>query len=164
MNPSPARPDTDKAVNDLTVQIKTSSARETIEAGKRIGAKLVGGDIIAFRGDLGAGKTTITRGIAMGLGLKDEVFSPTFALVNEYKNSSGPSIYHFDMYRISSDELESIGFFDYLGEDSIIIIEWSENIEDMLPKGSIIIEIKRISDEERLIEITGGEGFADIGD
>lgn len=164
MNRSAARRDIDKAVNDLSIQIKTCSARETIEAGKRIGAKLVGGDIVAFRGGLGAGKTTITRGIAMGVGLKDDVSSPTFALVNEYVNPMGPNIYHFDMYRISSDELEAIGFFDYLGDESIILIEWSENIEDMLPKVTIVIEIERISDEERLIAVSGGERFADIGD
>lgn len=152
-----------KAVNDLSITIKTGSARETIEAGKKIGARLKGGDIVAFKGGLGAGKTTITRGITMGIGLDDVAFSPTFALVNEYINPQGANVYHFDMYRISADELESIGFYDYLGEDSIILIEWSENIEDALPDGVITVEIERLSDEERLIKVSGGERFADIG-
>lgn len=147
----------------MDITIKTCSARETIEVGKRIGTKLAGGDIVAFKGGLGAGKTTITRGIVMGARLEDIAFSPTFALVNEYLNPNGPDIYHFDMYRISSEELETIGFYDYLGEDSIILIEWSENIADALPGSVITIELERITDDERLITISGGERFADIG-
>lgn len=162
MNRSAGRP-VIKAVSDLSITIKTRSVSETIEAGKKIGSRLRGGDIVAYRGGLGAGKTTITRGIAMGIGLEDVAFSPTFAIVNEYLNPSGVDVYHFDMYRISSDELESIGFYDYLGEDSIILIEWSENIEDALPKETITIEIERISDDERSITVSGGERFADIG-
>ncbi len=139
----------------------THSAAETIEVGKIIGKLLRGGDIIAFRGGLGAGKTTITHGIAIGMGLRDDVSSPTFALVNEYIGSK-LSLCHFDMYRITADELESIGFYDYLTEDRVIAIEWSENIEDELPEGVITIEIERIGEDERRITVTGDERFDHI--
>ena len=144
--------------------LRAASPEETIELGKRIGACLKGGEVIAFRGGLGAGKTTITRGIARGMGLEDNVSSPTFALVNEY-HGEGLSLYHFDMYRISGEEaLETTGFFDYMEEGGVIAVEWSENISEFLPGDVIFIDIERISDEERLITITGGENFADIGD
>lgn len=142
----------------MTYKYKTSSAEETINLGKRLGERLRGGDIIAFRGGLGAGKTTMTRGIALGMGLRDEVSSPTFALVNEYL---GPlRLCHFDMYRISGAlDLESTGFFDYLSDDCVIAIEWSENIADELPNGCIVIEFSDISGEAREITIIGDERF-----
>ena len=127
-----------------------------------IGKKLLGGDIIAFKGGLGAGKTTITHGIAIGMGLRDDVSSPTFAIVNEYIGS-GLSLCHFDMYRISADELESIGFYDYLTDDRVLAIEWSENIADELPDGVITIDIERIGEDDRKIIVTGDERFDDIG-
>ncbi len=127
-----------------------------------IGKKLRGGDIIAFKGGLGAGKTTITHGIAIGMGLRDDVSSPTFAIVNEYIGS-GLSLCHFDMYRISADELESIGFYDYLTDDRVLAIEWSENIADELPDGVITIDIERIGEDDRKIIVTGDERFDDIG-
>lgn len=127
-----------------------------------IGKKLRGGDIIAFKGGLGAGKTTITHGIAIGMGLRDDVSSPTFAIVNEYIGS-GLSLCHFDMYRISADELESIGFYDYLADDRVLAIEWSENIADELPDGVITIDIERIGEDDRKIIVTGDERFDDIG-
>lgn len=142
----------------MTYKYKTSSAEETINLGKRLGERLRGGDIIAFRGGLGAGKTTMTRGIALGMGLRDEVSSPTFALVNEYL---GPlRLCHFDMYRIiGALDLESTGFFDYLSDDCVIAIEWSENIADELPKDCIVIEFSDISGEAREITIIGDERF-----
>ena len=127
-----------------------------------IGKKLRGGDIIAFKGGLGAGKTTITHGIAIGMGLRDDVSSPTFAIVNEYIGS-GLSLCHFDIYRISADELESIGFYDYLTDDRVLAIEWSENIADELPDGVITIDIERIGEDDRKIIVTGDERFDDIG-
>ncbi len=147
----------------MTTEFVTHSAVQTIEVGKRIGKKLRGGDIIAFKGGLGAGKTTITHGIALGMGLKDDVSSPTFAIVNEYIGER-LSLCHFDMYRISADELESIGFYDYLTEDRVIAIEWSENIADELPGGIITIEILRTGEDDRRIIVTGDDRFDDIGD
>lgn len=139
----------------------THSAEETIALGEKIGKKLSKGDVIAFRGDLGAGKTTITRGISIGLGLGDNVTSPTFSLVNEYRGKE-KSLIHFDMYRITnSDDIELTGFWDYIEEGCVLAVEWSENISDLIPKNSIIISIKRIDDNTREIEILGDERFDD---
>lgn len=145
----------------MTTEFVTHSAAETIEVGKIIGSRLRGGDIIAFKGGLGAGKTTITHGIALGMGLRDDVSSPTFAIVNEYIGDK-LSLCHFDMYRISADELESIGFYDYLTDDRVLAIEWSENIADELPDGIITIEILRTGEDDRRIIVTGDERFDDI--
>lgn len=136
----------------------THSPEETITFGKEIGSKLKGGDVIAFVGGLGAGKTTFTRGLAIGMGLGDEVTSPTFALVNEYKGKI--NLYHFDMYRImNAESLETTGFYDYLSDDNVLAIEWSENIKDCLDKNTIYITINRIDDDTREIIIDGGERF-----
>ena len=140
----------------------TGSTEETIALAVRAGSRLRKGDVIAYKGGLGAGKTTFTRGLAIGAGLDDDVSSPTFALVNEYHGKL--DIYHFDMYRIeSADDLETTGFFDYPMEDSVFVIEWSENIQKVLPEGTIYIDIKRIDDDTREITIEGDERFADLG-
>lgn len=139
------------------------SPKETIEYAKQIGFRLNKGDVIAYRGGLGAGKTTFTRGLAMGLGLPDEVTSPTFALVNEYRGRI--TLYHFDMYRIeSSADLETTGFYDYPLEESVFAIEWAENIVDALPTNTIFVTINYIDETTREIIIKGDERFADIGD
>ena len=143
------------------IKYKTESPEETIELASKIGAVLRKGDVIAYRGGLGAGKTTFTRGLAIGAGLEDEVTSPTFALINEYHGNL--DIYHFDMYRIEgTDDLETTGFFDYPMDESVFVIEWSENISEILPENTIYIEIKRTGDESREIIIEGDERFADI--
>lgn len=143
--------------------IITHSPEETIALGERIGALLRGGEVIAYRGGLGAGKTTITRGISLGMGLGDEVTSPTFALVNEYTGGR-LNLYHFDMYRITSaEDLETAGFYDFMNERSVIAAEWSENIADELPDDTIYIDIARIDDDTREIKITGDERFEAIG-
>jgi len=109
------------------------SPQNTEELAMDFSKTLLGGEVIAFRGDLGMGKTCFTRGLARGLGFLGEVTSPTFALINEYLGGKF-NIYHFDMYRISSwDELYSSGFFEYLDEGGIVVCEWSENIENALP-------------------------------
>ncbi|MBR1393431.1 MAG: tRNA (adenosine(37)-N6)-threonylcarbamoyltransferase complex ATPase subunit type 1 TsaE [Ruminococcus sp.] len=144
----------------MTYTFETSSPGETIVLGREIGALLRGGECIAYRGDLGAGKTTMTRGIALGIGLDDDVTSPTFALVNEYRGGR-LSLCHFDMYRItSSADLETTGFFDYMDDDTVLAVEWSENIEDALPPGTIIITLERTGDDTRKITIDGDERFA----
>ena len=143
-------------------KVITNSPEETIAFARKIGALLHKGDVIAYRGGLGGGKTTFTRGLAMGAGLEDEVTSPTFALINEYRGAV--TIYHFDMYRIESmADLETTGFFDYPLEESIFAIEWSENIEEALPENTIHIDIRRIDDDIREITIQGDERFAGIG-
>ena len=139
----------------------THSPEETIALGEKIGKRLRGGDIIAYVGGLGCGKTTITRGISSGLGLGDEVSSPTFALVNEYRGRD-ISLIHFDMYRIlSAEDLETTGFFDYMSDDAVLAIEWSENISDELPEGVITMTLERIDDNTRKITVNGDERFDD---
>jgi len=142
------------------IKIKTSSPEETIAAAKKLGGLLKAGDMIAYKGGLGAGKTTFTRGLAIGMGLGDNVTSPTFALVNEYRGED-ITLYHFDMYRINSEEdLESTGFYDYDFENNVAAVEWSENIADFLPKSTIYITIERLSELEREIIIEDGGRFA----
>ncbi len=113
---------------------------------------LKAGDVIAFIGGLGAGKTAFVRGLAKGMGVSGEVNSPTFSLVHEY--AGAVPLYHFDMYRISGlDDLYSTGFFDYLDTEAVLAIEWSENILDALPEHTIYISIVPTGEEERRIEI-----------
>lgn len=134
----------------------SNSAFETENLARKFASKLKGNEVIAFYGDLGVGKTAFTRGVADFFGLKDEVSSPTFALVNEY-SSEKVKIYHFDMYRINTfEDLESTGFFDYL-ERGIILVEWSENIKEYLPENLIEIKISKTGENSREIEIIGGD-------
>lgn len=138
------------------MEVYSKSFLETEALGKKFASKLKGNEVIAFYGDLGAGKTTFTRGIADFFNLKHEVSSPTFSLVNEYETPQ-IKIYHFDMYRINSlEDLESTGFFDYLGK-GIFIIEWSENIDRYLPDETIKIKIENNDQNSRIIYIKGAD-------
>lgn len=142
----------------------TRSPEETIALAQKIGAKLRPGDCIAYQGDLGAGKTTFTRGLALGMGLGDCVTSPTFALVHEYSREGVTPLIHFDMYRIADEnELETTGFYDYPQKESVFAVEWSENIRAALPKDTMILTLQRTGDEQRQITLKGDERFADIG-
>ncbi len=142
----------------------THSADETVRFGQKLGRLLKKGDIIAFIGGLGSGKTTITSGIAAGMENFGDVMSPTFTLVNEYRSGKIP-IYHFDMYRIIGEEaLETTGFYDYPLHDSVFIIEWAENILQCLPENTIFVKFEYIDENTRKIEINGDDRFADIGD
>ena len=133
----------------------TASPEETEALAERLAAVLKGDEIIAFKGGLGAGKTAFTRGLARAFGITDGVSSPTFALVHEYRGRC--TIYHFDMYRVSGwDDLYSTGFFDYEGS-GIMVIEWSENIEDFLPENHITIRIACLGENEREIMVEGVE-------
>ncbi len=141
------------------IKIRTNSPEETVGAAEIIGGLLRGGDVIAYKGGLGAGKTTFTRGLALGMGLPDEVHSPTFALVNEYR-SGEKVMYHFDMYRIMNAEaLETTGFYDYISDESVIVCEWSENIAGCFPENTITITIDRVGENEREISLEGDERF-----
>lgn len=133
------------------------SSDETENFGSQLAKSLIPGDVVALFGDLGAGKTAFTRGLAKGLGFNGEVSSPTFALVHEYPGDI--SIYHFDMYRITTwDDLYSTGFFDYLDMGGVLVIEWSENIENCLPDGTIRVTISKNDNEnERIITLQRGE-------
>lgn len=137
----------------------TNSPAETVALAQRLAKGLVGGEIIAFRGGMGMGKTCFTRGLALGLGFSGQVSSPTFALVNEYIGGRLP-LYHFDMWRIENwEDLYSSGFFDYADTDGVIAAEWSENIEGALQNQNVItVNIERLSDMSRKITIDGG-GF-----
>lgn len=146
---------------------QTNSPEETEQLARRVGEKLRDGDVIAYRGGMGMGKTAFTQGLATGMGIGGElVSSPTFALINEYRKN-GRRLCHFDMYRIDGyDSLYSTGFFDYLDQDAVLAIEWSENIQglDVLPKGTIWITISQTGESSRRIEIEGGERFEALGD
>ena len=146
----------------MIYEFETDCAAQTIALGQEIGARLTGGEVIAYSGGLGVGKTTITRGISLGMGLGDEVTSPTFALVNEYQGRER-SLCHFDMYRITdADDLFATGYYDYIG-NGVIIIEWSENIESELEPDCIRIRISKTeSENERIFEIEGLDDYADV--
>lgn len=134
----------------------TNSADETTELGKKLGSVLKGGTVVAFFGGLGMGKTAFTRGLAQALCVKEEVSSPTFAIVNDY--GGNPPLYHFDMYRVESwDDLYASGFFDFYEAGGILAVEWSENIENALPENTIRVQIERGEhDNQRIITIDGG--------
>ncbi len=135
----------------------SKSFLETGQIAKHLAETLKGNEIIALYGDLGAGKTAFTRGVADFFGIKGMVSSPTFSIMNEYQSDKF-KIYHFDMYRVNSlEDLESTGFFDYI-DNGIIIIEWAENIEKDFPNGAIKVHIDKTEDENtRLIKIDGAE-------
>lgn len=139
-------------MSNLSKVYKSYSYEDTLKIGEEIAQSLNGTEVIALFGGLGMGKTAFTTGVAKGLGCTDCVSSPTFALVNEYHGRC--NIYHFDMYRISSwDDLYSIGFFDYL-DTGVLVIEWSENIENALPDEYIRITIEKGNNEnERILTV-----------
>ena len=142
------------------MQITTYSADETQALGTKLAKRLQPGDVIAYFGDLGAGKTALTRGIAQGLGITDIVTSPTYTIVNEYLTGRLP-LFHFDMYRLgSSDELFDIGWEDYLARGGVCAVEWSENVEDVL-QGAIRVTIEKdpFEADTRRITIEGGSRF-----
>ena len=133
--------------------VSVYSPEETEKVGAEFSRMLKSGDFVAFKGDLGAGKTTFIRGMASVLCPKARVQSPTYTVVNEYKGN--PPLFHFDMYRITDeDSLYGIGFFDYLDRDGISVCEWSEQIEEYLPEDRYVVEILRTEDNSgRIIKI-----------
>ncbi len=131
----------------------SKSPQETEKIAENLAATLIGGEVIAFRGGLGMGKTCFTRGLANGIGFEGEVSSPTFALINEYLGGEFP-VFHFDMYRINSwEDLYSSGFFEYIDRGGIVVAEWSENIESALPENTVYVEFEAPSENERKITI-----------
>ena len=143
------------------MQYITTSPTETEAIGAALGKILPAGTVIAYRGDLGAGKTAFTRGLARGLGYAEPVTSPTYTIVNEYLGGRLP-LFHFDMYRLrSSDDLWDIGWDDYLDRNGVCAVEWSENVDDAM-EGAICVTIHKTGETSRRIVIEGGENLADL--
>lgn len=134
------------------ITLKTNTAEETIELGRKIGRLLTKGDVIAMQGTLAAGKTTITKGIAESLGVTDTITSPTFCLISEY--SGKMPLYHMDVYRLDGGEdFINLGTDDMIYGDGVSIIEWSEKIMEELPKKTIILKLEPQEDDSRIITI-----------
>ena len=143
------------------MQLITNSPAETEALGAALAARLTPGAVLAYRGDLGAGKTAFTRGLARGLGYAEPVTSPTYTIVNEYLGGRLP-LFHFDMYRLSSsDDLWDIGWEDYLDRGGVCAVEWSENVSDAM-EGAITVGIEKLDDTTRRITLEGGEDLADF--
>ena len=139
---------------------RTENTAQTEALGQQLGRTLAPGSVVAFRGGLGMGKTAFTRGLARGLGCTGRVTSPTFTIVNEYRGKI--PLFHFDMYRLgSSDALFDIGWEDYLDRGGVCAVEWSENVADAMPEGTVYVTIRRSPEGEnaRIITITGGEAL-----
>lgn len=135
----------------------SNSPEDTMRIAAKLAKTLHGGEVIAFVGGLGMGKTCFVSGLAEGLGFDGEVSSPTFALINEYTGGR-LALYHFDMYRVEDwESLYSTGFFDYLESGGVIAVEWSENISGALPDNTVFVEFKRTGDSSRVITVTGCE-------
>ena len=140
----------------------TNSPEETEAIGAALGKIIKPGTVIAYRGDLGAGKTAFTRGLARGLGCREIVTSPTYTIVNEYLGGRIP-LFHFDMYRLaSSDDLFDIGWEDYLERGGVCAVEWSENVDDAM-EDAVYITIEKLGEDSRRITIEGGDDLADLG-
>mgnify|MGYP004652626085 FL=1 len=139
----------------------THSPEDTEKLGAALAQRLKPGTIIAYTGDLGAGKTAFTRGLAKGLGYTQPVTSPTYTIVNEYLGGRLP-LFHFDMYRLaSSDDLWDIGWEDYLERGGVCAVEWSENVADAM-ENAIRVDIAKLSDDTREITIEGENANADF--
>ena len=140
------------------MEFVTHSREETEALGARLADALDGGRVVAFTGDLGAGKTAFVSGMARALGVEERVTSPTFTIVNEYEGGRLP-LFHFDMYRLgSSEELFGIGWEDYLARGGVCAVEWSENVEDALEEDAVRVDIRRGDGEDwRVIAIEGVE-------
>ena len=139
----------------------TTTPLETEAVGAGLAAHLHPGDVIAYVGGLGAGKTAFTRGLARGLGVSDSVTSPTYTIVNEYLSGKMP-LFHFDMYRLrSADDLFDIGWEDYLERGGVCAVEWSENVTEAM-ENAIWVRIERLDADRRRITIEGGETLADF--
>ena len=135
-------------------ELHTSSPEETIAAGRQLARQLAPGQMIILRGDLGAGKTTLTKGIAEGFAAarEEDVTSPTFTLVHEYR---GPEVtlFHIDLYRLETErEIDAAGLEEYLTPDGVTVIEWAERLSE-IPAGALRVEIEYLSDTERRIRV-----------
>ena len=140
----------------VKIEIISNSATQTFEIARLIGEKLKNGDILALSGELGSGKTCFTKGLAKGLGVSDkyQITSPTFTLINEYPARC--KLYHFDVYRLNSySELEDLGYEEYLSGDGVVVIEWAEKIDKLIPRDSIFINFEYVDENSRKMIIRG---------
>lgn len=135
----------------------------TIVLGKKIGQQLVAGDVLVLDGDLGAGKTTFTKGLAAGLEIPDIVKSPTFTIIHEYQDGRLP-LYHMDAYRLENGGAEDLGLEEYFDGDGVSVVEWAEFVEDELPADFLAIHFKRTDDDNtRILEFEPhGQHFEQI--
>ena len=139
----------------------TNSPEETEALAARLAEQLKPGTVIAYQGELGAGKTAFTRGLARGLRCKEPVTSPTYTIVNEYLGGRIP-LFHFDMYRLGcADDLWDIGWDDYLERGGVCAVEWSENVAEAM-EDPILVRLDKLGESTRRITIEGGAGYADI--
>ena len=144
------------------MEYMTNAPEETEALGEKLGKLLRPGTVLAYLGDLGAGKTAFTRGLARGLGCRETVTSPTYTIVNEYLGGRLP-LFHFDMYRLaSSDDLWDIGWEDYLERGGVCAVEWSENVAEAMEE-AITVTIEKLGENTRRITIEGGDTLADLG-
>ena len=143
------------------MEFMTNSPEETEDVGRALGKIVKPGTVLAYTGDLGAGKTAFTRGLAKGLGVTEQVTSPTYTIVNEYLSGRIP-LFHFDMYRLTSaDDLWDIGWEDYLDRGGVCAVEWSERVAEVL-EGTIRVCIEKTGENTRRITVKGGEQLADF--
>ena len=123
-----------------------NSEQDTVKLGRLIGEKLKAGDIICLNGEMGCGKTYFTKGIAKGLNIAETITSPTFTIVNEYTGRL--KLYHFDVYRVNDiDEIEAIGFDEYIFSDAVSVIEWSDYIKELIPNNHLNVDIKKLPEK-----------------
>lgn len=142
--------------------IRTRSAGETRDFGRRLAAQLRAGDVVLMTGNLGAGKSELARGIAEGLGVTETVTSPSFTILNVYESGRVP-LYHFDWYRLNSEEeLYELGMDEYLGGDGIALVEWPEQLPGAVPEKALLIRLTDEGGDTRNIEWTGEGGFRPV--
>jgi tRNA threonylcarbamoyladenosine biosynthesis protein TsaE len=145
------------------IRVFSSSPEETAAWGERIGRLLPGGSVVALRGGLGAGKTCFTKGIARGLGVSEEVTSPTYTIISEYEGSL--PLYHMDAYRLSGDEeFQALGAEELLCGGGVSVVEWSERIPRSLPPGAVLVELEIAGAEKRRIHISAPSLSLEAGD
>lgn len=136
------------------MELITYSPEETFSLGEKIGKYITPGTILALSGDLGAGKTALSQGIAKGLGITEQVVSPTFVLIQEYEGGRLP-LYHMDMYRLETErEFAQLGLEDYFNSNGVMVIEWAERLGGLLPADHIAIHIQAVSDRERKLTVS----------
>ena len=131
-------------------EITLNNSDETIALGAQLASKLQAGDVIVLNGDLGAGKTTFTKGIAKGLGIKEIIKSPTFTIIREYQDGRLP-LYHMDAYRLENGGAEDLGLDEYFDADGVSVVEWAQFAEDELPDEFLAITFKRTDDENKRV-------------
>lgn len=142
----------------MKLQVETKNEKETMLIAEKFGKSLFAPCVVSLDGDLGAGKTTFVKGLAKGLGIKENITSPTFTILNNYQTKDNKPLYHFDLYRLNDkEEFYSLGFeqyFDLTVLKGITVVEWASNCENILPMRHFLVKITKVSNTNRLIEIT----------